>query len=192
MSEQTGGWLRRERESRGWDRPEMARQLIAAVRSKGGGQLTGVKSLTHNIYRWESGDGVSQRYMLAYCAAFGIEPADFPRPASAPRLPPPPSGLPAEAAPRAAGIVAARGTLAGKAVEPDPLVEQEVLVAAHEASERAWQAEQRGIGDTTLEQFHADVTRLSRDYMTAEPVPLFKEMLRVRGRMHDALDRQLW
>jgi hypothetical protein len=193
MSEQTGAWLRRERESRGWDRPEMARQLIAAVRSKGGGQLPGVTSLTHNIYRWESGDGVSQRYTLAYCAAFGIEPADFPRQASARRSPRPPSGLPADTAPpRAVGIVAARGTPAGKAAEPDPLVEQEVLVAAHEASERAWQAEQRGIGDTTLEQLHADVTRLSRDYMTAEPVPLFKEMLRVRGRMHDALDRQLW
>jgi len=83
MSEQTGAWLRRERESRGWDRPEMARQLIAAVRSRGGGQLPGVKSLTHNIYRWEGGDGVSQRYRLAYCAAFGIEPADFPRQESA-------------------------------------------------------------------------------------------------------------
>ena len=193
MSEQTGAWLRRERESRGWDRPEMARQLIAAVRSRGGGQLPGVKSLTHNIYRWEGGDGVSQRYRLAYCAAFGIEPADFPRQESPRRSPQPPHGLPEDTALlRAAGIVAARGTLAGQAGAPDPLVEQEVLVAAHEASERAWQAEQRGIGDTTLEQLSADVTRLSRDYMTAVPVPLFKEMLRVRGRMHDALDRQLW
>ncbi len=85
MSEQTGAWLRRERESRGWDRPEMARRLIAAARSRGAGHMPGVKSLTHNIYRWESGDGVSQRYMLAYCATFGIEPADFPRQASARR-----------------------------------------------------------------------------------------------------------
>jgi hypothetical protein len=163
MSEQTGAWLRRERETRGWDRPEMARQLIAAARSRGGGQMPGVKSLTHNIYRWEGGDGVSQRYVLAYCAAFGIEPADFPR-----------------------------GTLTVVAETPDQLVEHEVLAAAHEASERAWQAEQRGIGDTTLEQLRADVTRLSRDYMTAEPVPLFKEMYRVRGRMHEALGQRLW
>jgi hypothetical protein len=204
MSEQTGAWLRRERESRGWDRPEMARQLIAAARSRGAGQMPGVKSLTHNIYRWEGGDGVSQRYMLAYCAAFGIKPADFPRRASSRRSPRPSSLLPADTVfastgsastgpPRAVGIAAARGTPTGKAAgEPDPLIEEQVLEAAHEASERAWQAEQRGIGDTTLEQLRADVTRLSRDYMTAEPVPLFKEMRRVRRRMHDALDRQLW
>jgi hypothetical protein len=193
MSEQTGAWLRRERESRGWDRPEMARQLIAAARSRGVGHMPGVKSLTHNIYRWEGGDGVSQRYLLAYCAAFGIEPADFPSKAGPRRSPGAPSELAADnALPRAVDIVAARGTLAGKAGDPDPLVEREVLVAAHEASERAWQAEQRGIGDATLEQLRADVTRLSRDYMTAEPGPLFKEMRRVRGRMHGALDRQLW
>jgi hypothetical protein len=199
MSEQTGAWLRRERESRGWDRPEMARQLIAAARSRGAGQMPGVKSLTHNIYRWEGGDGVSQRYMLAYCAAFGIKPADFPRRASS-RRSPRPSGLPADpvlsadtASPQAVGTVAAPGETTGKAAgEPEPLIEEQVLEAAHEASERAWQAEQRGIGDTTLEQLRADVTRLSRDYMTAEPVPLFKEMRRVRRRMHDALDRQLW
>jgi tetratricopeptide (TPR) repeat protein len=198
MSEQTGAWLRRERESRGWDRPEMARQLIAAARSRGAGQMPGVKSLTHNIYRWEGGDGVSQRYMLAYCAAFGIEPADFPRRASSRRssvMPADPvlsadPGLSANlASSRAAGIVAARGTPAG---DPDSTIEEQIADAAHEASERAWQAEQRGIGDTTLEQLRADVTRLSRDYMTAEPVPLFKEMARVRRRMHEALDLQLW
>jgi hypothetical protein len=189
MSEQTGAWLRRERESRGWDRPEMARRLIAAARSRGAGHMPGVKSLTHNIYRWESGDGVSQRYMLAYCAALGIEPADFPRQASRRSRRPPSAGT---ASSRAAGIVANRGAHPGEAGEPDPVVEHEVLTAAHEASERACQAEQRGIGDTTLEQLRVDVTRLSRDYMTAEPVPLFKEMLRVRGRMHEALDRQLW
>ena len=34
--------------------------------------------------------------------------------------------------------------------------------------------------------------RLSREYMTGEPFPLFLEMRRVRGRMHDALDRRMW
>lgn len=178
--------------------------------------MPGVKSLTHNIYRWEGGDGVSQRYMLAYCAAFDIKPADFPRRASS-RRSRPSSGLAAdpllsapllsadpgvsagsalslgETAPRAVGIAAARGTPTVKAAgEPEPLIEDQVLEAAHEASERAWRAEQRGIGDTTLEQLRADITRLSRDYMTAEPAPLFKEMARVRRRMHDALDLQLW
>ncbi|MGH3166753.1 MAG: helix-turn-helix domain-containing protein, partial [Trebonia sp.] len=171
MSEQTGAWLRRERESRGWDRPEMARQLIAAARSRGDSHMPGVKSLTHNIYRWESGDGVSQRYILAYCAAFGIGPSDFPR------------------QPRS---LARAGAQAGEPGDPVPERGEEVLTAAHDASERAWQAEQRGIGDSTLEQLRADVTRLSRDYMTASPLPLFREMRRVRDRMHDALDQRIW
>jgi tetratricopeptide (TPR) repeat protein len=74
----------------------------------------------------------------------------------------------------------------------DPMVEREVLMAAHEGSEQAEQAEQRGIGATTIEQFHADVTRLSSEYMTGEPLPLFREMRRVRNRMHAALDRRVW
>lgn len=170
MSEQTHAWLRRERESRGWDRPEMARQLIAAARSRGDSHMPGVKSLTHNIYRWESGDGVSQRYVLAYCAAFGIKPDDFPRPDRA----------------------AAGGGAQAREAHGPASVTEEVLAAAHDASERAWQAEQRGIGDSTLEQFRADVTRLSRDYMTAAPLPLFREMRRVRDRMHGALGQRIW
>src|SRR6202042_3778227 len=40
-------------------------------------------------------------------------------------------------------------------------VEREVRMTAHESSERADDATRRDIGDTTLEQVHADVTRLS-------------------------------
>lgn len=65
-------------------------------------------------------------------------------------------------------------------------------MAAHEGGEHAEQAEQRGIGDATLEQLRADVERLSRAYMADEPFPLFLEMRRVRSRLHAALDRQLW
>jgi hypothetical protein len=169
MPEQAHAWLRRERESRGWDRPEMARRLIAAARSRGDSHMPGVKSLTHNIYRWEGGAGVSQRYILAYCAAFGIRPDDFPRPDRA----------------------AAGGGRAREAPGPATAAE-EVLAAAHDGSARAWQAERRGIGDSTLEQFRADVTRLSRDYMTASPLPLFREMRRVRDRLHDALGQRIW
>jgi hypothetical protein len=65
-------------------------------------------------------------------------------------------------------------------------------MAAHEGSEHAENAEQRGIGDATLEQLRSDVIRLSREYMTGEPFPLFLEMRRVRSRMHDAVDRRMW
>jgi hypothetical protein len=68
----------------------------------------------------------------------------------------------------------------------------QVAKAAHEASEHAERAEQRDIGDATLEQLRNDVMRLSRDYMTGEPFALFQEMLRVRDRMHAALGRRLW
>jgi len=71
-------------------------------------------------------------------------------------------------------------------------IEREVLMTAHEGSEHAERAEQRDIGDATLEQFRADVIRLSHEYMTGEPFPLFLEMRRVRNRMHDALERRLW
>lgn len=142
-----------------------------AARARGDSRMPGVKSLTHNIYRWESGDGVSQRYVLAYCASFGIGPADFPRPV------------------RELSRGGAREHAPGDSVRA---IADEVLTAAHDAGERAWQAEQRGIGDSTLEQFHADVTRLSRDYMTASPLPLFREMRRVRDRMHEVLDQRIW
>ncbi|HUZ22127.1 MAG TPA: hypothetical protein VMV07_00005 [Streptosporangiaceae bacterium] len=65
-------------------------------------------------------------------------------------------------------------------------------MAAHEGGEHAESAERRDIGDVTLEQIRSDVMRLSRDYMTAEPLGLFREMRRVRARMYAALNRRLW
>jgi hypothetical protein len=65
-------------------------------------------------------------------------------------------------------------------------------MAAHDSSEHAERAEQRDIGDATLEQLRADLARLSREYMTGEPLPMFLEMRRVRDRVHTALDRRLW
>jgi len=71
-------------------------------------------------------------------------------------------------------------------------IEREVQMTAHEGSDHAERAEQRDIGNATLEQLHADVTRLSQQSMTGEPFPLFREMRRVRNRMYAALDRNLW
>jgi hypothetical protein len=74
----------------------------------------------------------------------------------------------------------------------DVSAEREVIMAAHEGSEHAERAERRDLGEATLEQFRADVVRLSHNYMTGEPFPLFQEMRRVRNRMYTALDRRLW
>lgn len=65
-------------------------------------------------------------------------------------------------------------------------------MTAHEGGEHAERAERRDIGEATLEQLRADVVRLSREYMSEEPFPLFLEMRRVRSRMYAALDRRLW
>jgi hypothetical protein len=67
-----------------------------------------------------------------------------------------------------------------------------VMAAAHEGSEHAEQAERRDIGDATLEQLRADVVRLSQEYNTGEPLPVFIEMTRVRRRIWTALERRLW
>ena len=69
---------------------------------------------------------------------------------------------------------------------------REVEMAAHDGSEHAERAEQRDIGDATLEQLRSDVIRLSHGYMTGEPFTMFQEMRRVRDRMYAALDRRLW
>jgi len=99
----------------------------------------------------------------------------------------------------AAAVIPAAQPPAGVAYRwmqvPDPgeaTVEREVLMAAHEGSHHAEGAERRDIGEATIEQLRADVVRLSREYMTAEPLPLFREMRRVRSRMLAALDRRLW
>ncbi len=67
-----------------------------------------------------------------------------------------------------------------------------MLTPAHEGSEHAERAEQRGIGEATLEQFRADVTRLSLAYLTGETFDLFREMRRVKNRIGEALDRRQW
>ncbi len=65
-------------------------------------------------------------------------------------------------------------------------------MTAHDGSDHAERAEQREIGDATLEQLRGDVTSVARDYVTGEPFRLFLEMRRIRSRIYAALDRRLW
>jgi len=215
MSRELGAWLRQQREVRGWARPEMARRLIQAGETRGDKSMPGLDSMCHNVYRWERGaDGITERYKLCYCHALGIPVSHFgpgqlgTQPvvtqapgtismAIAPGLPSPslapvPGTAFGLADPRLVVPVAVAYRGVQEPEMGDSMVQREVLMAAHEGSENAGRAEERGIGDTTLEQFRADVMRLSREYMTGEPFPLFLEMRRVRGRMHDVLDRRLW
>jgi hypothetical protein len=216
MSSELGAWLRQQREARGWTRREMGRRVIDAGRAVGDKSMPSIDGMCHNIHRWERGQGgLTERYKLCYCRVLSIHPSQFgpeqagerpgispgaataalaisPSPSAVPMLVQTPSAVPDRADPRVLlpGVVAYRGMQ-----EPDlgdSAVKREVLMAAHEGGEQAEQAEQRGIGDATLDQLQADVTRLSRELMTGDPFPLFLEMRRVRNRINEALDRRMW
>jgi hypothetical protein len=216
MSKALGAWLRQQREARDWTRPDMARQLIKAGQARGDKSMPGMNSMCHNIYRWERGaDGLSERYKLCYCRALGIpanhfgpgQPDDQPEAAptagtvsmaTTPRLP----GLPSlTQAPHLAPDLADPRLLVPAAVayrgmqEPNmggSTVQQEVLMAAHEGSEHAEQAEEHGIGEATFEQLRTDVVRLSHLTDTGEPFAVLLDMRRVRARIYRLLDRRLW
>jgi hypothetical protein len=65
-----GGTLRAWRRSRGWDVPEMARQLRRAA---GGDPMPAHDSLVRMVRGWEAGRHVAgERYELLYAAALGI------------------------------------------------------------------------------------------------------------------------
>jgi transcriptional regulator with XRE-family HTH domain/tetratricopeptide (TPR) repeat protein len=70
-----GATLRAWRRSRGWDVPEMARQLKRAAQAGGIPVATSQASIVQMIYAWERGDHkLTERYQLLYAAALGIDP----------------------------------------------------------------------------------------------------------------------
>jgi hypothetical protein len=70
--------LQAEREARGWNKREMARQLHKAA----GNQHAPVDSLSRQIRGWEAGNHFPRDWAAAYATAFGMEEADVfgPRP----------------------------------------------------------------------------------------------------------------
>jgi hypothetical protein len=67
-----------------------------------------------------------------------------------------------------------------------------IAAAAAEARGHADQAAVTGIGPGTVEQFAADVARLSRAYVSAPPLPLFAAMHRELALVQAALDRKAY
>jgi hypothetical protein len=182
-----GVWLRQQREVRGWARREMARRLVQAGQAAGDTTVPDVDCMSGYVRRWEHGMRLTERYRLYYCTALGISPGQFGTTPADPAL-----LVPAQAGPRlpASVTVAYRGDYAS---DSDGFtVEREVLMTAHESSDRAEQAGQPGLGDITLEQLRADVVRLAGLSDTGEPLPAFLEMRRVRDRIYRLTDRRLW
>ena len=214
MPAELGRWLRELREARGWTRPEMARQLIRAGHARGDKSMPGLDSMCHNLYRWERGaDGPSERYKLCYCQVFGIPASHFGpghpdvQQATAPArgtMMATAAGLPA--APLPAHAPSAPGPAGPRLLSPtavayfgtqepdisDSAIKREVLMAAHDGSDHAAEAEEHGIGEATFEQLRADVARLAQLTDTGTPYPVFLDLRRVRERIYRLLERRLW
>ena len=179
MSSELGAWLRQQREDRGWTRSELARQLIKVARAKGDTSVPSADNISHNIYRWERGAVTpAERYQLYYSSAFGIPFSQFGAPA--------PPGM-VDPNPVAAAATAYRELPSSDPAAPGlgaSAIRREVLMSAHEGSEHAENAEQRGIGEATLEQFRADVIQLSGQYLTGQVSHIGPELL--QGGLADA------
>jgi transcriptional regulator with XRE-family HTH domain/tetratricopeptide (TPR) repeat protein len=183
-----GDWLRRQREIRGWARREMARRLVQAGQAAGDTTVPDVDCMSGYVRRWER-DRVrlTERYRLYCCTALGVTPDQFGTapPDTAPPVPAP-AGLRLPASVTAAYCGEYASDSGGLTVE------REVLMTAHESGDHAEQAGQPGLGDTTLEQLRADVTRLAGLSDTGQPLAVFLELRRVRDRIYRLLDRKLW
>jgi transcriptional regulator with XRE-family HTH domain len=193
MTTDPGPWLRAQREERGWSRNEMARRLIAAARETGDGAMPDADTVRGYIYRWEHGKAsLSERYVLHYCRALRIKPAQF---ATQPEPAPGAAVIqPAAVIPAGTGVPYCQTVDYGGIEAPESrqsTVRHEVLMAAHEGSEHAEQAERRDFGDATLEQLQADVVRLSAELMTGDPFTMFLEMRRIRDRVYRLLEGHL-
>ena len=210
MDSELGAWLRQQREDRGWSKHDMARRLIRAGHEADDTAMPELNGMLHNIHRWEREGGVSERHKLHYCRAYGIhpsqfgpdvsrEPADPVTPESSPsavqavlvpeQRPAAVGGL-ADSHPRASLGIVYRGGQESRMGEF--AVEHEVMMAAHEASDHAAEHEQHGIGEATLEQLRADLTRLSQLTDSGSSLSAFLEARRVRDRAYRLLNRRLW
>ena len=133
---------------------------LSRSRDTGPRQLSDLDGMCHNIYRWERGGPLSERYRLHYCRAFGIQLAQFaPGPVPEPAVEPALVSIPAVATrfrnarrrtgdrpcPPLSRYVPFLGFAVYREAEGPGLgafsVEREVLMAAHEGSEHAERAE---------------------------------------------------
>lgn len=216
MADDLGAWLRGHRQARGWTNRDMASRIIDAGQAVGDKSMPSLDTMCRNVRRWERGHGsITERYKLHYCRALGIPPAQFGTVPAVPDtgaaaqaitlVPSVPAGLtpadlPAQAAPSSHARPSPRlgeplvlGYLGRQeSGMGDSMVEQEVLMAAHEGSDHAEQAEEHGIGEATFEQLRADVVRLAHLAGTGAPFAVFLDMRRVRDRIYRLLDRRLW
>jgi hypothetical protein len=95
---------------------------------------------------------------------------------------------PAVSGSTAAGSTAAGSTGAGRAVAGADLLEEVTIMAAHESSRHATEAD-GSVSPAIVEQVQADVRRLARDYANMAPIRLLAESRQARNLAYAALDR---
>jgi len=73
---------------------------------------------------------------------------------------------------------------------PPPYAERQlVMAAANQAGEHAGKAGAGNLEEVTLDQLHDHVVRLARAYLTGPMMPVFSELVAVRNRTYDLLER---
>jgi hypothetical protein len=201
-------WLRQQRLARNWNIAEMGRQLHRAAKANNDHTVPGVAALAAYVRRWEKGKvGVTERYRLHYCTAFGISPTEFGPPSHAHQTP---DDL-AVAEPGLIGVLSAgpgaqkdadlpywpgestgyRETSTGRGAanraeqqpHADPPLSHLMVVLAEESLDFGEWADTSNIGDATLENYAAQIRRLASDYQYAPPYPLLLETKRLRDRV---------
>lgn len=213
MLDQLSVWLREQRLARGWSVAEMGRRLQQAARSAGDHTVPGTAILASYVRRWEKGAiGLTERYQLYYCAAFGLPPAQFAalslrgqRPPVGATMSHPVLGAVAISRPGAVaddrreepadlaswlggdGGYGGEGPSCSLADRPEELAagSADLLIAmiGEESQDFGEWADTSNVGDATLENYARQVRRLADDYQHQAPYPLLLETRRLRDRV---------
>jgi transcriptional regulator with XRE-family HTH domain len=202
MSYDLGLWLREQRQAHGWSTAEMARQLRQAAKANADTTVPGSAVLASYIRRWERGTiSPTERYALHYCKALRIPPAQF---GPSQPLPPEAEDSPCDAVPDDSGSQPAADLLAwsgdpggygdvegrykdavraGRSAGTGAALDLVLTAIAAESQEFGEWADTSNVGDSTLENYSAQVRQLARDYVHAAPYPLLLDARRLRDRV---------
>jgi len=209
VSDTLSAWLREQRLAHSWNMAEMGRQLHHAAKATGDHTVPSARILAAYVRRWEADRmGITERYRLHYCTAFGIQPTHFgpPQPAQQPEdeltglatlgclatIPATPDagsgadlpyGLTESSGYRESGTGHNTVNRIEQQPHSDLPLSHVMATLAEESLDFGEWADTSNIGDATLENYAAQVRRLARDYQYAPPYPLLMETKRLRDRV---------
>jgi hypothetical protein len=212
VSDTLSAWLREQRLAHSWSVAEMGRQLQHAAKTTRDHTVPSAATLAAYIRRWETGrSGITERYRLHYCTAFGLQPAGFGplQPAPEPQddlvgivvsgagtaLPADPDVLRGVTLPYWSPKLSGYGETrtehnavhcTGQQPQPDSSFHLMTVIAQESLDFGEWVAMSE-VGDATIERYAAHIRQLSRDFEYAAPLPLFLETRRLRDRIASQL-----